>query len=227
MIWTVPNILTFLRILAAPCVALVFYVFDRPLADWIAFGLFVGAAFTDFFDGWLARKLNQMSEIGKMLDPIADKAMVIIALAVLMNNAPPMLKANLGAPSYDNWIAICAVTIIMREILVSGLREYLGNIKLDVTALAKWKTTAQMVAIGLLLLSIALFAFFDARLSAVDGYSGSVTFDDFEALMALDLAKWTHLVGASTLCIAAILTVITGWDYFRKGLAYIQEKEGR
>ena len=85
MIWTIPNILTIGRLVAAPCVALVFVVFDRPLADWLAFWIFVVAAMTDFFDGWLARKFNQVSELGKMLDPIADKVMVVIALSLIIS----------------------------------------------------------------------------------------------------------------------------------------------
>ncbi len=141
MIWTVSNILTFARVLAAPVVALVFVLVDRPLADWVAFVLFVVAALTDYVDGWLARRWEQISEIGKMLDPIADKAMVTIALAVLA-----------GLIGISFWYVVPVAAILLREVLVSGLREYLGDVKLPVTQLAKWKTTAQMVAIGWLLL---------------------------------------------------------------------------
>ncbi|MEM6467905.1 MAG: CDP-alcohol phosphatidyltransferase family protein, partial [Pseudomonadota bacterium] len=84
MTWTLPNILTTGRLLAAPAFALVFLVLPRPLADMVALVLFVLAAATDFLDGYLARRLNQESAFGRMLDPIADKAMVVIALSVVL-----------------------------------------------------------------------------------------------------------------------------------------------
>ena len=84
MRWTIPNILTVMRLLAAPGVAFAFVIFDRPYADWIAFGLFIVAALTDWVDGKLARAWQQESNFGRMLDPIADKAMVVIALAVIV-----------------------------------------------------------------------------------------------------------------------------------------------
>jgi CDP-diacylglycerol---glycerol-3-phosphate 3-phosphatidyltransferase len=140
MTWTLPTILTLSRVAAAPLVALVFVVLARPAADAVALVLFLAAAGTDWLDGFLARRLDQHSAFGKMLDPIADKAMVAIALAVLMalSGLAPLL-------------VLPAVAILLREVLVSGLREYLGAVKLDVTRLAKWKTAAQMIAIGLLL----------------------------------------------------------------------------
>ena len=189
MTWTIPNILTAARILAAPGVAVVFLVFDRPLADWIAVILFIGAALTDFLDGWLARRLDQISALGKMLDPIADKAMVIIALmTVVWTHAQAAL------------LIVPAVLIVLREVLVSGLREYLGDIKLAVTGLAKVKTAVQMIAIGCLLGAEPLRTTF----------GGGNTAD---------------MVGITLLFLAAALTAQTGWDYFRKGLAYIRDKE--
>ncbi|MCL4157185.1 UNVERIFIED_CONTAM: hypothetical protein GTU68_016817 [Idotea baltica] len=185
MIWTVPNILTIARVIAAPCVALSFAVFERPFADWLAFVLFTGAAFTDFVDGWYARKFNASSAFGKMLDPIADKAMVIISLFSL---------AVLYGVNW--WFAIPATVILLREVLVSGLREYLGSIKLDVTKLAKWKTTAQMMAIAGLFLAAGWNTYFD-------------------------IAQ----ISMGLLWIAAALTLITGWDYFQKGMRYIREAE--
>ena len=135
MRWTIPNILTAARIIAAPAVALAFVTIDRPAADWIAFILFAAASFTDYLDGWLARKLNMTSEVGKMLDPIADKAMVIIALAVLVARQPtPVL--HIDGVAYFHWdpiatlILIPGAIIILREVMVSGLREYLGDVKL-------------------------------------------------------------------------------------------------
>ena len=188
VIWTVPNVLTCFRVLAAPCVALVFVIFARPMADWLAFALFVVAALTDYVDGWLARKWNQISEIGKMLDPIADKAMVVIALAVLT-----------GLVGVIWWFVVPVAAILLREVLVSGLREYLGDVKLPVTPLAKWKTATQMVAIGWLL-------FF------LPGASGP--------------GVGTAL-GVALLWAAALLTVVTGWDYFQKGLAVLHARVRR
>ena len=145
MSWTVPNILTVLRLIAAPCVALVFAVLARPAADWVALVLFVGASATDWIDGYLARAWNQQTRFGTMLDPIADKAMVIIALAVV-----------LGLSELDPWVLVPGTVILFREVFVSGLREFLGAQagQLKVTKLAKWKTTVQMVAITLLLLGL-------------------------------------------------------------------------
>lgn len=222
MIWTIPNILTMARILSAPCVALVFVFFERPLADWLAFGLFVGASLTDFFDGWLARKLKQMSEIGKMLDPIADKAMVIIALMVLV------MRGNLAGPSAapasagDNTvlalIVVPASLIMLRETLISGLREYLGDTKLSVTRLAKWKTTAQMVAIGLLLGVEPLRQLMGGSIAELTpGQAGAPT--------DAGPGAFAFTTGLMLLWLAAVLTVITGWDYFRKGLAHIRARE--
>lgn len=186
MIWTTSNILTIARVLAAPCLALVFVLVERPLADRLAFVLFTAAALTDYVDGWLARRWGQISEVGKMLDPIADKAMVTVALAVLT-----------GLVGLSFWYVVPMAAILLREVLVSGLREYLGDVKLPVTQLAKWKTTAQMFAIGWLLLF----------LPDVDG-PGLGTYS-----------------GYALLWVAAVLTVITGWDYFQKGTAVLRARE--
>src|SRR6056297_1951873 len=138
---TVPNILTVLRLAAAPGVALMFLYFARPAADWFALVLFVLAAVTDWFDGYLARAWKQESKLGAMLDPIADKAMVVIALMVIV-----------GYSSMSPWIVLPATVILFREVFVSGLREFLGDTAgaLKVTRLAKWKTTLQMIAIAVL-----------------------------------------------------------------------------
>lgn len=209
MIWTVPNIMTMSRVLAAPCVALAFVVLERPLADWVAFAFFTFASLTDYVDGWYARKFNATSAFGKMLDPIADKAMVIVALFTL---------AHIHGTFW--WFAVPATVILMREVLVSGLREYLGSIKLDVTKLAKWKTTAQMLAIGGLFLT-----------TGAKTYISEVHLPAAGELLATKL-KIARLGGGplfyismALLWIAALLTLITGWDYFRKGLRYIREEE--
>ncbi|MEE3072115.1 MAG: CDP-diacylglycerol--glycerol-3-phosphate 3-phosphatidyltransferase, partial [Pseudomonadota bacterium] len=141
MMWTVPNILTVLRLLAAPALGVMFLYFTRPYADWFALALFVGASVTDWFDGYLARAWKQVSKMGAMLDPIADKAMVSVALLVLVNSS-----------QVAGWILLPSVLIMFREVFVSGLREFLGDTAgtLKVTNLAKWKTTVQMVAISVL-----------------------------------------------------------------------------
>ena len=115
MNWTIPNILTVIRLLAAPGVAIMFLYFTRPYADWFALLLFVGAAITDWVDGHLARSWKQETKLGAMLDPIADKAMVVIALAVI-----------LGYSTMTPWLVLPATVILFREVFVSGLREYLG-----------------------------------------------------------------------------------------------------
>lgn len=183
---TIPNILTVGRVVAAPFVAIVFLVLARPLADIVAFALFTVAGLSDFLDGWLARRWGQVSAFGRMLDPIADKAMVAVTGAVLVG------LFNLSAA-----VTIPVAVILLRETLVSGLREYLKGARvLDVTLLAKWKTTAQMSAFGVLLLAGA---------------------------MGPD--SWILDVGIALLWLAGALTAITGWDYFAKGLAYIKAKE--
>ncbi|MEM6308404.1 MAG: CDP-alcohol phosphatidyltransferase family protein, partial [Pseudomonadota bacterium] len=131
--WTLPNILTILRLLFAVALPMVFVALPHPYSDWIALVLFVVVALTDYLDGYLARAWNQTSKLGAMLDPIADKAMVLIALLAIV-----------GLTQLHPLIIIPATLITFREVFVSGLREYLGADagKLSVTQLAKWKTTA-------------------------------------------------------------------------------------
>ena len=204
MNWTLPNILTVLRLLAAPGLAIMFLYFKRPLADWFALTLFVGAAVTDFFDGYLARLWKQESKFGAMLDPIADKAMVVIALLVIT-----------GFSGMNPWILLPATLIMFREVFVSGLREYLGATAklLAVTKLAKWKTTAQMVAIAILFLGTGLDFLERGRGPTVGGL----------ARLSEGAAGWATGVGITLLWIAAALTLITGWDYFRKALPFLKE----
>lgn len=222
MIWTIPNILTTYRMIAAPCVALVFLIFDHPLADWLALGLFLSAAITDFFDGWLARKLNQISEIGKMLDPIADKAMVIIALMVLLSGKAVMTPTGLRVDITADFIMVPAVIIIMREVMISGLREFLGDVKLRTTQLAKYKTTVQMIAIGLLLFALACGREVNPVWTSAET---TVLFQSPADAFFWRLSQWMSIAGIAALWLAAVLTIITGWDYFRKGLAYIRRRE--
>ena len=204
MNWNLPNILTLLRLLAAPSVAIMFLYFNRPLADWFALLLFVSAAITDFVDGYLARAWKQETKFGAMMDPIADKAMVVIALVVIT-----------GFSGMNSWILLPAVLIIFREIFVSGLREFLGETAglLKVTNLAKWKTTLQMIAIALL---FAKGAFEDYLIERPVG-------DGFNFLALGVNVSW--VLGIGFLWIAMVLTVLSGADYFRKALPYLRDHQ--
>jgi cardiolipin synthase len=189
-LWNIPNLLTYGRILSVPLILLCFY-FEGKLessdfARWSALAIFVVASITDFFDGYLARIWEQTSPIGKMLDPIADKLLVSACLLLLAADG-----------TIAGWATWAAVVILSREILVSGLREYLAelSVSVPVTQLAKWKTAIQMIAIGFLLAG-----------PAGDKFLPNTT-----------------LIGLSLLWIAAIITLYTGWDYFRAGLKHVVE----
>ncbi|QYX56491.1 CDP-diacylglycerol--glycerol-3-phosphate 3-phosphatidyltransferase [Roseovarius sp. SCSIO 43702] len=219
MTLTIPNLLTILRLLAAPAVAVMFLYFTRPWADWFALILFVVAAITDWFDGYLARSWKQETKLGAMLDPIADKAMVVIALMVIT-----------GFSGMNPWFLLPATLIIFREVFVSGLREFLGDTAglLKVTKLAKWKTTAQMVAIAV------LFATGVFEHNILDRTAGMDTrmVDDIMAGRAADhvglvwnyyasvITWWTGVV---LLWVAAALTLVTGVDYFAKAMPYLKD----
>ncbi|WP_121094937.1 CDP-diacylglycerol--glycerol-3-phosphate 3-phosphatidyltransferase [Roseinatronobacter ekhonensis] len=217
MLWNLPNILTILRLLAAPGVVVLFLYFHRPFADWFALALFGLAALTDFFDGYLARAWKQETRLGAMLDPIADKAMVVIALLVIT-----------GYSGMDPWLILPATAILFREVFVSGLREYLGDTAglLKVTNLAKWKTTAQMTAIAVLFLALGLDYTREAHSTRLDidllDTLGQIGTSD---LTVIDLATYdgglVWLVGLALIWIAALLTLVTGWDYFRKALPHL------
>lgn len=220
MIWNLPNILTVLRLLAAPGVAVMFLYFQRPWADWFALTLFIGAAVTDWFDGYLARLWKQESKFGAMLDPIADKAMVVIAIMVIT-----------GYSGMNPWLILPATAILFREVFVSGLREFLGARAglLKVTKLAKWKTTAQMVAIAVLFLGTGLEYLEGIALRGMtpDQYAEAVSAglaDPIRTCGNRDCAAFATNVGLVLIWIAAILTMVTGWDYFRKSLPYLREK---
>ncbi|MFD1342754.1 CDP-diacylglycerol--glycerol-3-phosphate 3-phosphatidyltransferase [Litorisediminicola beolgyonensis] len=219
MRWNLPNILTVLRLLAAPGVAVMFLYFTRPFADWFALMLFIAAAVTDWFDGYLARSWGQESKMGAMLDPIADKAMVVIALMVIV-----------GYSSMSPWLVLPATVILFREVFVSGLREYLGDTAgtLKVTKLAKWKTTLQMVAIAVLFaqgvfehyLGLSVLGMTPESVGAV--LNGSAP--DPEGLRWKEAGMvWAGHLGIALLWVAAALTLITGWDYFAKAMPYLRE----
>jgi cardiolipin synthase (CMP-forming) len=181
-----PNLLTLSRIAAIPLVVLL-VALHAPWADMLACVVFSAAAITDYFDGRIARSRRQISPFGRMLDPIADKLLVGAAL---------MLLAGHGRLSEPGLYP--AIVIMLREILVSGLREYLAGLKLGlpVTRLAKWKTGFQMGALGTLLA----------------GDSGA-------AVIGLGLLP-VSLIGEAMLWTAAALTLVTGWDYLLAGLRH-------
>ena len=138
----IPNILTFIRILLIPLFVITFYLpFEgRYLISSIIFAI---AALTDWLDGYLARKLNQVSPLGAFLDPVADKLIVAVALVLLVQ-------------SYSSpWLAIPAAVIVGREIVISALREWMAEMgkrqRIAVSILGKFKTVGQMLAIFLLL----------------------------------------------------------------------------
>ena len=218
MIWTIPNILTTLRLLAAPLVAVMFLYFTRPYADIFAVVLFVGAAITDWFDGYLARAWGQQTRLGTMLDPIADKAMVVIALMVIV-----------AFSSWSPWLVLPATMILFREVFVSGLREFLGDTAgtLKVTHLAKWKTTLQMVAIAVLFSQGVFEHYFGMSIWGMDERMVSSILrgeqPDLQGLRwKLAGAEWAGRVGLWLLWIAATLTLVTGWDYFRKAMPFLK-----
>lgn len=189
---SLPNILTFSRILIIPILVASFYIEGR-MYHWVAAGLFLLASVTDFFDGYLARAWSAQSNLGKFLDPIADKLLVAAAILMLVH------FDDIGR--YD---IIPAIAILCREILVSGLREFLAklNVSVPVSNLAKIKTAVQMVALFLLLLG-------------VEGPS----FAEVETITDITL---TELLGRIFLWAAAILTIITGYAYLRAGLKYME-----
>ena len=206
MKWNLPNSLTVLRLLAAPGVPLMFLFVSRPFADFAALALFVLAAVTDWFDGYIARLWGQESRFGAAMDPIADKAMVVIALVVMT-----------GYSGMNPWLILPVTVILFREVFVSGLREFLGADagKLAVTKLAKWKTTAQMVAISFMFLGTGL-DFYESGHPPLVGETRLPWSDDWP-----DLATQ---VGMILIWAAAILTAITGWDYFDKARPWLRDR---
>lgn len=183
---SLPNILTYARIAAVPGLVACFFLLRGDWANWLALTIFIAAGITDFLDGYLARAWGQQSPLGQMLDPIADK--LLVAIAVLMLVAEGVI---------GGWSTWAAVIILCREILVSGLREFLAelNVKVHVTALAKWKTALQMVALALL----------------IAGPAGD------RVLPGVSTA------GIALLWVAAVLTLWTGYDYLKAGIRHAME----
>jgi CDP-diacylglycerol--glycerol-3-phosphate 3-phosphatidyltransferase len=182
--FNLPNVLTYGRVVAVPVVVGCMFWPDEFWMRWVALGVFVAAAITDFFDGYLARAWQQQSTLGRMLDPIADKLLVAACLL--------MLVADRTIQSWSIWAAI---VILSREILVSGLREYLAELRVSVpvSTVAKWKTTLQLVSLGFLIVGPA----------GEHVLPGTVT------------------IGLWLLWVAALLTLYTGYDYFRAGIHHL------
>ena len=185
--FALPNILTYARVVAVPVVAALMFWPDEMWMRWTALGVFIVAGVTDFLDGYLARVLSQQSTMGRMLDPIADKLLVA---AVLL-----MLVADRTIQSWSLWAGI---VILCREILVSGLREFLAELKVSVpvSRVAKWKTTFQMVSVGFL----------------IAGRAGETILPN------------TTRIGLVLLWIAALLTLYTGWDYLKAGWKHVADE---
>ncbi len=179
-----PNILTYGRVAAVPVVVGCLFWSEIGWMRWVALGVFIAAGITDFLDGYLARALSQQSTLGQMLDPIADKLLVA---AVLM-----MLVADHTIESYS---LSAAIVILCREILVSGLREFLAELKVSipVSKIAKWKTMMQLVALGFL----------------IAGPSGE------------EILPGTLIIGLTLFWLSALLTLYTGWDYLKAGMKHV------
>lgn len=188
--WSLANILTYGRIAAVPAVAACLFgiaVLEGGLwLRWLALAIYIAAAVTDYLDGWAARAYGQFSRLGRMLDPIADKLLVSSCLLMLAADG-----------TIRGWALWAAIIILCREILVSGLREYLAELRVSVpvTNLAKWKTMMQLVAVGFL----------------IAGDAGDA------------VLPYTSLTGLTLLWISAILTLYTGYDYFRAGSKHLVE----
>ena len=142
MLKNLPNVITFIRIVLAPVIAFILWQPQSVYLGALGLALFCFAGFSDWLDGWLARRLNTVSSVGRMLDPIADKLLIAACLLAF--------AAQRGA---DLLFLAPALVIIFREFLVSGLREYLAGTKVSVpvSLAAKWKTAIQMTAIGCLI----------------------------------------------------------------------------
>ena len=184
--WNLPNLLTYGRMVAVPAVAGCLFAPEDFRMRWLALAIFAVAGVTDFLDGYLARAWNQQSSLGRMLDPIADKLLVAASLLMLVADG-----------SVTSWSIWAAIVILCREILVSGLREFLAELRVSVpvTKVAKWKTTAQLAAIGFL----------------IAGPAGE------------RVLPGTVGIGLVLLWIAAVLTLYTGWDYMKAGFRPVSE----
>jgi CDP-diacylglycerol--glycerol-3-phosphate 3-phosphatidyltransferase/cardiolipin synthase len=185
--FNLPNLLTVGRVVIVPIVVACLFWPDEYSLRWTALGLFTLAAITDFFDGYLARAWDQQSALGRMLDPIADKLLVSAVLMILVADG-----------TIKSWSVWAAIVILCREILVSGLREFLAELKVSVPVsnVAKWKTTLQLIALGFL----------------IAGRAGE------------EVLPGTVRIGLGLLWLSALLTLYTGFDYFKAGLKNVVEE---
>jgi cardiolipin synthase len=197
--FALPNALTIMRIVLVPVFAVAF-VLPGDISRIVAFLIFVIAGVSDWLDGFAARKLNAGSEFGRMLDPIADKVLVAVALMMLVAEGD-IRQFNLTTGLHSLFRLVPALIILSREILVSGLREFLAGtrVSVPVTAVAKVKTAVQMIAIGAMILT-------------------PMAERHFSYVPALTYAA----IAYGLLWLAAALTVYTGVIYFKNGLTYIR-----
>jgi cardiolipin synthase len=184
-----PNLLTFARILLTPVFVAAFWI-DMPGGRWVVFALFLIAAVTDYADGWVARRRNVESRLGQMLDPIADKLLIASALVMLVY-----------MDDIRGWVIIPALIILAREILVSGMREFLATISVQVpvSSISKLKTVLQVIAIAMLIVA-----------PAIEHVWG-----------------WVHRAGIFALWGAAVLTIYTGFSYVQANLAHVSGEHAR
>ena len=175
------NILTLIRIAVIPIIVLCIYL-KSPIFGWIAFVLFCLASITDYFDGYLARIRNEVTNFGTFLDPIADKLLVAAVILILTSKG-----------IISDWQTIPALIILLREITVSGLREYLAGIKVSipVSRIAKLKTLLQLFALAFLNLS--------------------------ESIVDLSLILY---IGNIFLWVSALLTLYTCYDYIKGSIKH-------
>jgi len=185
--FNLPNLLTYGRCLAVPAVVALLFWPNDGWARWSALAIFILAGVTDYLDGYLARAWSQQSALGRMLDPIADKLLVAASLLMLVADK-----------TISGWSIWAAIVILCREILVSGLREFLAELKVSVpvSAVAKWKTALQLVAVGFL----------------IAGPAGET------------ILPGTTLIGLVLLWLAAVLTIYTGWDYLKAGIQHLVDE---
>ena len=185
---SLPNLLTYGRLVAVPAVVALLFWPEDTWSRWAALTIFILAAVTDYLDGYFARAYAQQSALGRMLDPIADKLLVAACLLMLVADG-----------TIQGWSLWAAIVILSREILVSGLREFLAELKVSipVSRVAKWKTTLQLVSVGFL----------------IAGPAGE------------EVLPGTVSIGIGLLWVAAILTIYTGWDYLKAGLHHVMEDD--
>ena len=200
------NILTFFRIIVSLAIPIGYWLvinfsknFNEEKFFLFLLTLFILASISDFLDGFIARKWNQESDIGKILDPIADKLLVIISLIILIIS----FKDN-------PIIFFSSILIIFREILISGLREITksSGLILNVTKLSKWKTAAQLGSIILLFLNIFYY---------------NNSYD--ELIFPLWIYTFSYFIGNLLILIASLLSILSAYRYAKETINFIKEKD--